>query len=131
MSDSATTDPSAWDQILATYASLDPARQERLLEYSAKLTIEQAYEMTGNIGPVVQTMRECLGATMAELSLAAGIRRPSIESIERGRETTVAERQDIAAGVAWLAITRNRVTANAAVMATRPLTAATPWIRQA
>ena len=124
MPDRATSEPNPWDQILATYASLDPARQERLLEYSAKLTIVESHERTGNIGAVVRGMREGLGATVAELARATGLRRPSIVSIERGRGTTVAERQDLAAGVARLAINRNRFTAGVAMMATRPLATA-------
>ena len=106
MPDSTTTDPSTWGEILATYAKLDRGRQERMLEYCAQLTIEQGCERTGSIGDAVRAMREGVGATVTDLSQAAGIRRPSIVSIELGRGTTVSERQDISAGIAWLALER-------------------------
>lgn len=53
-------------------------------------------------GDMVQAMRQDLRVTVAELAQACGIQGPSIEAIERGRATTPAERNDIAAGFAWL-----------------------------
>ena len=57
---------------------------------------------TTNIGWIITTIRE-LGISTADLAKASGIRRPSIEAIERGRATTAKERHDIAAGFAWIA----------------------------
>ena len=123
MPESTTTDPNTWGEILATYAKLDRGRQERMLEYCAQLTIEQGCERTGNIGDVVRAMREGVGATVTELAQAAGIRHPSIVSIEGGRGTTVSERQDISAGIAWLAL--ERIRADDALLVTNGLRTAT------
>ena len=123
MPDKTTTDPSTWGGILATYANLDRGRQERMLEYCAQLTIEHGCERTGHIGDVVRAMREGVGATVTELAQAAGIRRPSIVSIELGRETTVSERQDISAGIAWLAL--ERIRADEALLFTNDVRTAT------
>lgn len=56
-----------------------------------------------NIGYVVRIAREVAGISTAELARISGIRRPSIEAIEKGRATTAKERHDIAAGFAWIA----------------------------
>lgn len=58
---------------------------------------------TFNIGKVVRAMREGAGISTADLARVTGIRRPSIEAIEKGRATTPTERHDLACGFAWIA----------------------------
>lgn len=60
---------------------------------------------TTNIGYIITAIRKA-GIGTAELAKASGIRRPSIEAIEKGRATTASERHDLAAGFAWIANNR-------------------------
>lgn len=55
-----------------------------------------------NIGYVVKAAREIAGISTAELAKISGMRRPSIEAIEKGRATTPAERFNLAATFAWI-----------------------------
>ncbi len=57
---------------------------------------------TTNIGYVVKAAREIAGISTAELARLSGMRRPSIEAIEKGRATTPVERHALAATFAWI-----------------------------
>lgn len=59
---------------------------------------------TTNAGYVVKAAREVLKVSTADLARVAGIRRPSLESIEKGnRAATATERLAIIAGILWIA----------------------------
>ena len=58
---------------------------------------------TMNIGNIVKAAREALKISTADLARVSGMRRPSIEAIEKGRATTAKERHDLAATIAWIA----------------------------
>ena len=57
---------------------------------------------TTALSKTIQAIREGLGVTTAELANTTGIRRPSIEAIERGRPVSDVEHGLIAAGFARL-----------------------------
>lgn len=101
-------------EILNIYNQLDPARQELLAGYAAHLLLEQdsatVRTPSGNLGVIIGAAREGLGVTTADLAKACGIRRPSIEAIERGRGTTADERNHLSAGIAWLATNHHKAT---------------------
>jgi DNA-binding XRE family transcriptional regulator len=58
--------------------------------------------MTPAIGGMVRTAREALGISTAELAKVSGMRRTSIESIEKGRGTSLDENRTLAASIAWI-----------------------------